>query len=297
METSTLDQEIALAVIGGSGFYEMPGLENVEEVRVETPFGDPSDTFRIGILEGRKVLFLARHGKGHRFLPGEIPQLANFWALKKLGVRRVLGISAVGSLRGFMAPGHMVVPNQIIDRTRRDRPETFFGNGIVAHISLAEPFSAELRGLVCEAASRTGTLMHRKGTYIVIDGPAFGTRAESHLYRTWGADIVGMTALPEAKLAREAEMDYALLTAATDFDSWHSEEAAVDADTVFRVLAENVKNARESVTELVKMLPEDGSGGGNTALDHALVTQMDAIPSEVRERLAPLLERRLGAHA
>lgn len=289
-----MTQQIALAVLGGSGFYEMPGLRDVEALDIDTPFGKPSDLVRTGTLDGRRVAFLARHGPGHRYLPGEIPQRANFWALKSLGVRRVLAISAVGSLRDDYAPGEMVVPDQLIDRTRQDRGETFFGNGIVAHISMADPFCPELHAQVQTAAKRAGARVYGSGSYIVIEGPAFGTRAESELYRNWGASIVGMTALPEAKLAREAEMSYAILSAVTDYDSWHDTEADVDASTIFAMLAKNVDRSRQAIIELVRMLPEDGSGGGVPALDNAIVTAKEAIAPEVRERLRPILARWMG---
>jgi len=287
-------QQIALAVLGGTGFYEMEGMSDVEEHQIATPFGDPSDSIFVGTFEGRRVAFLARHGRGHRLLPGELPQRANFWALKTLGVRRVVGVSAVGSLRPYYEPGHMVIPDQLMDRTRHDRGETFFGNGIVAHVSFGEPFSAELRDMLIEATRRTGVAAHYEGTYVAIEGPAFGTRAESALHRQWGCTVVGMTALPEAKLAREAEMDYALLTAVTDYDTWDPTRTEVDAMTVLRVLTENIERARAVIRELVTSLPEDGSGGGNTALDAALLTDEAAISQETRERLWPILQRRLG---
>ncbi len=285
---------ISLAVIGGSGFYDMPGLDDVEEVAISTPFGEPSDVVRTGTLEGVRVAFLARHGKGHRLLPSELPQRANFWALKSLGVERVLSVSAVGSLRDEFRPGEMVVPDQLVDRTRGIRPQTFFGDGVVAHIAFADPFCPQLGPLAWEAAGATGTVAHWGGTYVTIEGPAFGTRAESHLYRAWGMSVVGMTALPEAKLAREAELCYATLAAVTDYDTWHSEHAAVDAATVFRVLQRNVAVSREAVRHLVRTLPPIRDCGCGTALDAALVTPPGAIGPEARERLGPLLARRLG---
>jgi 5'-methylthioadenosine phosphorylase len=245
---------ISLAVIGGSGFYEMPGLEDLEEIAVSTPFGEPSDPLRVGMLEGVRVAFLARHGKGHRLLPSELPQRANFWALKSLGVERVLSVSAVGSLREEFRPGDMVVPDQLVDRTRGPRPQTFFGGGVVAHVSFADPFCPRLRPLVHQAAGSAGAAAHAGGTYVTIEGPAFGTRAESELYRSWGMGVVGMTALPEAKLAREAELCYATLATVTDYDSWHTEHEAVDAATVFQVLQRNVAAGREAVRHLVRTL-------------------------------------------
>lgn len=284
---------IDLAVIGGSGFYEMPGLGGVEEVRVETPFGTPSDAIRVGNLDGRRVAFLARHGRGHSLLPSELPQRANFWALKSLGVRRVLAVSAVGSLDEGYHPGDMAVPAQLIDRTAGQRPATFFGHGVVAHIAMADPFCDSLCSAVAAAARRAGATVSEGATYVVIEGPAFGTRAESHLFRSWGAHIVGMTALPEARLAREAELCYCVLAAVTDYDAWHHDHDAVDAATVFAVLQRNVETSRAAVRQLVHGLPE-GDCTCHTALDAALVTAPEAIDEAARKRLGPILARRLG---
>jgi 5'-methylthioadenosine phosphorylase len=264
----------------------MPGLSDVEELRVSTPFGDPSDAIRVGTLEGRRVAFLARHGREHTILPGELPQRANFWALKSLGVSTVLAVSAVGSLRQDYRPGDLVVPDQLIDRTRAARPSTFFGDGIVAHVGFAEPFCPPLSEAVSAAAKAAGATVHAGGAYVCIEGPAFGTRAESHLYRQWGASLVGMTALPEAKLAREAEMHYALLAAVTGHD-------AVDARSVFAVLKQNVAVSREAVRRLVVTLPAAPRCDCETSLDSALLTAPGAIPAAARERLAPILKRRL----
>ena len=286
-------EPIELAVLGGSGFYEMPGLRGVEEVAVGTPFGATSDAIRVGELEGRRVAFLARHGRGHRLLPSELPQRANVWALKSLGVRRVLAVSAVGSLREDYAPGHLVAPDQLIDRTRGDRPATFFGQGVVAHVAFAEPFCGGLRGRALAAAREAGATAHDGGSYVTIEGPAFGTKAESELYRSWGASLVGMTALPEAKLAREAELCYAMLAAVTDYDAWHAEEAAVDATTVMETLAANVEVSRRAVTRLVAALEDEACDCGG-ALDAGLITPPRAIPAETRDQLAPILGRRLG---
>ena len=289
-----MPEPIELAVLGGSGFYEMPGLRGMEELAIETPFGDTSGAIRVGELEGRRVAFLARHGRGHRLLPSEIPQRANVWALKSLGVRRVLAVSAVGSLREAYAPGHLVAPDQLIDRTRGDRAGTFFGEGVVAHVSFAEPFCEGLRKRALAAAREAGATAHDGGAYVTIEGPAFGTRAESELYRSWGASLVGMTAIPEAKLAREAELCYAMLAAVTDYDAWHEAEETVDAAIVMTRLAENVEVSREAVARLTAALDEDACDCGTT-LDAGLVTPPKAIPREARERLAPILGRRLGA--
>jgi 5'-methylthioadenosine phosphorylase len=287
---------IDLAVLGGSGFYEMPGLGDVEEVTVDTPYGPPSDAIRVGTLEGARLAFLARHGRGHRLFPSELPQRANFWALKSLGVKRVLAISAVGSLQEELRPGDLVCVDQFIDRTRGTRPATFFGDGVVAHVGMADPVCPALAAVAIAAAQRIAQAMHAGGTYVCIEGPAFGTRAESHLYRSWGAHVVGMTALPEAKLAREAELCYALVAAVTDYDSWHSEHDAVDAKTVFAVLQQNVEKSQALVREMARALPPvTDHCGCQSALDSALVTQPAEISPEARQRLRPLLARVLEA--
>lgn len=272
----------------------MSGLESVDEVRIETPFGAPSDAIRIGRLEGATVAFLARHSRHHSILPSEIPQRANIWALKSLGVRRVLAISAVGSLREEYAPGELVVPDQLIDRTRGTRSATFFGDGAVAHVAFADPFSEAMRQGVLAAGRDAGAAIHDGGSYVCIEGPAFGTRAESHLYRQWGASLVGMTALPEARLAREAELSYALLAAVTDYDAWHTGHDAVDAKTVFAVLQANVALSTGVVRALVRSLPDISGCPAQTALDSGLVTAKAVIPQEALARLGPILARRLG---
>ncbi len=288
--------EIELAVLGGSGFYEMPGLELKDELAIETPYGPTSDSIRIGVLEGVRVAFLARHGRHHSLLPSEIPQRANFWALKSLGVTRVLGVSAVGSLREDFHPGEMAVPDQLIDRTLGSRPATFFGEGVVAHVSLADPFCPGLRASAVTAARMAGANTHDSGTYVVIEGPAFGTRAESHFYRTIGAAIVGMTALPEAKLAREAELHYAILATVTDYDAWRrTDHETVDAKSIFEVLHHNVEVGQDAIRHLLRKLPAGAECGCGTALDAALVTPPPAIPAPGRERLGPILRRRLEA--
>ena len=287
---------IPLAVIGGSGFYHMPGLSDVEELAIDTPFGPPSDPIRVGTLEGIRVAFLARHGRNHSLLPSELPQQANFWALKSIGVERVVGISAVGSLRQDYRPGHLVTPHQLIDRTRGRRPETFFGNGIVAHIAFADPICPALRIAARQAAEAAEATVHRDGVYVVMEGPAFSTKAESELHREWRADLIGMTALPEAKLAREAELCYAILAAVTDYDAWN-EGHVVDATTVFETLAQNVAVAQRAVRELAKAVPPRDGCGCRHALDAALVTQPEAVPAEARQRLRPILARRLAVQA
>lgn len=286
-------EAIPLAVIGGSGFYDMPGLEALEEVEVETPFGPTSDRIRVGRLAGCRVAFLARHGRHHTILPSEIPQRANFWALKRLGVERVLAVSAVGSLRRELAPGHLVVPSQLIDRTW-GRPSTFFGEGIVGHVGFAEPFCERMRGAILKATEGVGVPVHDGGVYVVMQGPAFSTRAESELHRAWGGDLIGMTALPEAKLAREAELCYATLACVTDYDCWHETEEAVTAATVFETLRRNVAVSQDVVRRLVEALPPREGCACATALDAAVVAPREAVPAMVRERLGPILARWLG---
>ncbi|HEY4668709.1 MAG TPA: S-methyl-5'-thioadenosine phosphorylase, partial [Tepidiformaceae bacterium] len=264
------------------------------EISVATPFGQPSDTIRLGTIEGRRVAFLARHGRNHSLLPSELPQRAHFWALKSIGVKRVLGVSAVGSLREDYRPGDMVVPDQLIDRTAGVRPATFFGNGVVAHVAMGDPFCDRLRGQIVRAARAPGATAHDGGSYVVIEGPAFGTRAESEVYRGWGASIVGMTALPEAKLARESELCYAILAAVTDYDAWHSEHEAVDAKTVFKVLQHNVEASREAIRRLAAEWADADDCPCQVALDSGLVTRPADISAAARERLAPILARRLG---
>ena len=246
MTSTALTARASIAVIGGSGFYSLQGLTDVERVTVATPFGLPSSEIVLGTLEGRRVAFLARHGEGHRLLPSEVPARANIWALKSLGVQRVLSVSAVGSLRLDLEPLHAVVPTQVIDRTQ-GRPSTFFGDGLVGHVGFADPFCADTATVLATAAEDAGVTTHRGGTLVVIEGPAFSTRAESQLYRSWGADLVGMTALPEAKLAREAELCYAAICFVTDYDVWHEGEDDVTASIVMARLQQNAAAGLEAV--------------------------------------------------
>ena len=288
-----------IGVIGGSGFYGLDALEDAERVEVETPFGAPSAAFEVGALAGRRVAFLARHGEGHRLTPAEAPSRANVWALKALGVGRVLSISAVGSLREEIAPLHAVVPGQLIDRTRGQRPSSFFGEGVVAHVGFADPFCPRLAAALADAAEASGATTHRGGALVVIEGPAFSTRAESALHRAWGGAIVGMTALPEAKLAREAELCYAALCFVTDWDVWREAAGDVSAELVLRNLRANAGRGREAVARAVAGLgdrEEDGDGGCGCgdALATALITPPEAVPAEARRRLGPLLDRYLG---
>lgn len=282
-----------LAVIGGSGFYRMPGLNEVERWSTSTPFGDTSDEIVIGTLHDKRVAFLPRHGVGHRLMPHEIPVRANIWALKALGVQGILAVSAVGSLKQEIVPGHMVVPDQIIDRTRAGRPTTFFGDGIVVHVGFADPFCADLSNRLVESADRVGQTVHAGGAYIAMEGPLFSTRAESHLYRSWDASIIGMTAVPEAKLAREAEIAYAMLATATDYDVWHESEADVTAAAVAEIVAQNVQSAQRIIADLSERLPDDWTSTADGALFGAIMTDPRRIPEETLERYALLIEGRL----
>ena len=289
------DQPTAqLAVIGGSGFYRMPGLSDVETWRPATPFGQPSDEIVLGSLHGKRVAFLPRHGVGHRLMPHEIPVRANIHALKQLGVQGILAVSAVGSLRRDIVPGDMVVPDQIIDRTRADRPTTFFGDGLVVHAGFADPFCADLSARLVESAGRVGQTVHPGGAYIAMEGPLFSTRAESQMYRSWGASIIGMTAVPEAKLAREAEIAYAMLATATDYDVWHESEEDVTAEAVSKIVAQNVRSAQSIIADLTEHLPDDWTSTAEGALFGAIMTDPKRIPAETLERYQLLIEGRLS---
>jgi 5'-methylthioadenosine phosphorylase len=279
--------ERTLGVIGGSGLYELPGLEGVERVRLETPFGDPSDEFVIGRLGGTRLVFLPRHGRGHRLLPSELPFRANLYGMKSLGAEWVLAVSAVGSLRQEIAPGHVVVPDQFIDRTR-GRQSTFFGQGVVAHIAFADPLCPNLSRVLGDAARAERATVHAGGVYVCMEGPAFSTRAESHLYRSWGAHVIGMTNLQEAKLAREAEICFATLALATDYDCWNTAHADVQIEEILRVLAANVDLARRTVARLAAALPERSGCPCPRALEHAIITDRSTIPPAVRAALAPI---------
>jgi 5'-methylthioadenosine phosphorylase len=281
---------IRAAVIGGSGFYQMEGLDDVETLAVDTPFGPTSDVITVGTLDGQRVAFLPRHGVGHRILPGELPARANIWALKSIGVEHILSVSAVGSLREDIEPLHMVVPDQLIDRTR-GRPSTFFGEGIVVHVGFAEPFCPALRSVVTEATRESEVTTHSGGTLVVIEGPAFSTKAESFLYRQWGADIIGMTALPEAKLAREAEICLAMLACSTDYDCWHETHEVVTAEMIVGNLLKNVEVSRRAVRLALQRLPSPRECGCKDALKDAIVTSLDLVPEETKSRLSPIIGR------
>ncbi len=278
------------AVIGGSGLYEMDGLRDVQAVRVRTPFGDPSDEIVVARLGGHQLAFLPRHGRGHRLTPSEVNSRANIYALKTLGVKRIISISAVGSMREEIAPLHVVVPDQLLDRTR-GRHSTFFGNGIVAHIGFADPFCPDLSALVAKTAVDCGATVHKGGTYVCIEGPAFSTKAESRVYRQWGVDVIGMTALPEAKLAREAEICYATLAFVTDYDVWHESAETVSVEMIVGNLLRNVALAKRIIRAVVPAVPESRDCACADALRNAIITQRERIPAEVKEDLAPIIGR------
>jgi len=282
-------QAAEIGIIGGSGLYEMGGVTEAHEVAVETPFGPPSDVLVLGTLEGRKVAFLPRHGRGHRISPSEINFRANVYALKSIGVERILSVSAVGSLKEKYAPLHMVIPDQFVDRTFA-RPSTFFGRGLVAHVAFAHPFCADLGRVLGTAARAAGATVHEGGTYICIEGPQFSTRAESELYRSWGMDIIGMTNLQEARLAREAEICYSTLAMVTDYDCWHPDHDAVTVDQIIQNLVTNAAAARNVLRETVKNVP---SGPRRcecaSALSHALITAPETVPPQVKLDLAPII--------
>jgi 5'-methylthioadenosine phosphorylase len=286
-------QQAEIGIIGGSGLYSMPGLTNVHEERVSTPFGDPSDAFVLGELEGRKVAFLARHGRGHRLLPSELPFRANIYAMKKLGVERILSMSAVGSLKEEHAPGHFVIPDQFIDRTFA-RVATFFGEGIVGHVAFGDPVCGTVARVISDACTSEGETARPQGTYVCMEGPQFSTRAESNLYRSWGADVIGMTNLQEAKLAREAEICYATAAMVTDYDCWREGHDDVTVEQIVAVLNQNAANACRVIRAAVAAMPRERGCACKSALQYAVLTSRDAIPAGTREKLDLLLGKYLN---
>ena len=286
--------EATIAFIGGSGLYGMEGLDGAQSVEIDTPFGSPSDLIVVGSLAGTRVAFLPRHGRGHRLSPTEIPVRANIYALKSLGVDRVVSISAVGSLREEVRPLDFVVPHQIIDRTRH-RSATFFEDGVVAHVGMADPYCLDLKRTLVDAGKFHGASVHEGGTYIVIEGPQFSTRAESELYRSWGASIIGMTAMPEAKLAREAEMCYATLASVTDYDVWHQSEAEVSVELVVANLMKNVALSQDIIRSVAPKLDSERTCSCGDALRDAIITAHNQIDDEARERLGPIIGRYVGS--
>lgn len=281
-----------IGIIGGSGLYSMPGLTDVREVRQSTPFGDPSDAYVLGTLEGRKVAFLARHARGHRILPSELNFRANIYGFKQLGVERIVSVSAVGSLKEEHKPLDFVIPDQFFDRTRH-RIDTFFGEGVVAHIAFADPICPEMAKIVEGACKKAGVTGKRGGTYLNMEGPQFSTRAESNVYRSWGMDVIGMTNLQEAKLAREAEICYVTVAMVTDYDCWHPHHDSVTVDQIVAVLIKNAENAGKVVRETVAAMPGARSCKCGAALAHAILTERDKIPAATREKLKLILNKYL----
>ena len=284
-----------LGVIGGSGIYDLPGLQDRQEVVVDTPFGLPSDALITGTLSGVRMAFLPRHGRGHRLAPHELPFRANLYAMKQLGMDCVVGISAVGSMKEELRPGHLVLVDQFLDRTRgRTLESTFFGDGCVAHAHFADPVWEPLRKLALAAARKAGATAHDGGTYVCMEGPLFSTRAESKLYRSWGVDVIGMTNLQEAKLAREAEIAYATVALVTDYDCWHETEADVDVSAVIAVIRKNVDLARRVVAELAQLVASSPPISAAGCMQHAIMTAKEAIPPDARRRLDLLIGKYLG---
>lgn len=281
-----------LGVIGGSGLYQMTGFAKTREVAVKTPFGKPSDRFIKGRVDDTELVFLPRHGRGHSWLPTEINFRANVYGMKKLGVERIVSVSAVGSLQQEIAPGDVVVPDQFIDRTTQRR-STFFGNGIVAHVSFADPFCKELSDTLVKAAYAEGAKVHPHGTYLCMEGPQFSTRAEARLYRSWGADVIGMTNLQEAKLAREAEICFATLALATDYDCWNQAAADVEIERVLEVLKRNVELAQKTIRGVVRLLTASRECGCAHSLKQAIITERSKIPKKVRADLRPIIGKYL----
>ena len=285
-----------IGIIGGSGLYHMPGLTGTEEVRLETPFGEPSDAYVLGTLEGRKVAFLSRHGRGHRFMPSELNFRANIYGFKMLGVERIISLSAVGSLKEEHQPLEFLIPGQFYDRTRR-RVSTFFGDGVVAHVAFADPVCPEIARTMETACLQVGVVGKRGGTYLCIEGPQFSTRAESNLYRSWGMDVIGMTNLQEAKLAREAEICYATLAMITDYDCWHPTHDSVTVEQIVTVLLKNAAHACQVVKAAVAAMPNQRRCKCGSALAHAIMTEPGKIPPEARRRLKLLLDKYLRQEA
>jgi 5'-methylthioadenosine phosphorylase len=279
---------VQIGVIGGSGLYDMAELTDRQEVALKTPFGDPSGPYLVGTLRGKRVAFLARHGAGHRILPSELNFRANIFGFKLLGVERLISASAVGSLKQEYAPLDIVVPDQFFDRTK-GRISTFFGSGLAAHVGFAHPICPELARIGADAVQSAGAKVHRGGTYLCMEGPQFSTLAESNLYRAWGMDIIGMTNLQEAKLAREAEICYVTLALVTDYDCWHPDHDSVTVEMIVATLIQNAQTAQRAIAEAITMLPPGRSCDCGSALKHALITRPDAIPEQVKQHLAPII--------
>ena len=278
----------AIGIIGGSGLYSMSGLTNTREIRVKTPFGAPSDTIMLGMLEGKRVAFLARHGRGHRILPGEINYRANIYAMKMLGVEWIISVSAVGSLKEDLRPGEFLVVDQFFDRTK-NRVSTFFGDGIVAHVAFAHPTCGQLSGVLADACVHEAVKVHRRGTYICIEGPQFSTLAEAEVHRKLGFEVIGMTNVTEARLAREAEICYSTIAMVTDYDCWHPEHESVTASQIMATLNQNAENAQKVLRTAVREVPTGRSCKCGSALQHALVTDLKIVPKATKKRLAAII--------
>jgi 5'-methylthioadenosine phosphorylase len=285
--------EAEIGIIGGSGLYSMPGLTDVRELKQPTPFGEPSDGYVMGTLEGRKVAFLARHGRGHRILPTELNFRANIYGFKQLGVQRIVSVSAVGSLKEEHKPLDFVIPDQFFDRTRH-RVDTFFGDGVVAHMAFADPVCPQLSMVVENACKNVKVTGKRGGTYLNMEGPQFSTKAESNIYRSWGMDVIGMTNLQEAKLAREAEICYVTVAMVTDYDCWHPHHDSVTVDQIVAVLVKNAENAAKVVRETVAAMPAERTCKCGSALAHAILTERDKIPAATRKKLSLILDKYLS---
>lgn len=285
-------EKVSIGVIGGSGLYEMEGLTNVRTTRVATPFGKPSDDYIIGTLHGKQVAFLPRHGRGHRIMPTDINYRANIFGMKKLGVERIISVSAVGSMKEEIKPGDIVIPDQFYDHTKHRR-STFFGNGVVAHVGMAEPVCAGLSKILIEAGGKVGATVHRGGAYLCMEGPQFSTRAESMTYRTWNVDVIGMTNATEAKLAREAELCYSTIALATDYDCWHHSEEAVTVEAVLAVMKHNIETSKSMIRQAVSMLSEERTCGCGNALRNTIMTPAKLIPAKVKKDLAPIIGKYL----
>lgn len=289
------NEVVKIAVIGGSGLYDMPEITDKTTISVDTPFGKPSADIVIGTLKNKRVAFLPRHGVGHIHTPTTVPYRANIYALKQLGVRFIVAVSASGSLREDYEPGHIVIPDQLYDNTK-DRDKTFFEEGLVAHVSVADPFCTELSNLLYLSVETVGGIVHKGGTFITIEGPRFSTKGESHIFRQWGCSIIGMTTSPEAYLAREAEIAYTVMAHITDYDVWHVSQAPVTVEMVMKTIAQNLKVAQDSITDIVDKIDESATYEAHNALDGAIMTSEDKVPANVREKLNPIVARYYNKH-
>jgi 5'-methylthioadenosine phosphorylase len=286
------NEAVRIGVIGGSGLYEMDGLTDIRTIRIATPFGRPSDAYLIGTLFGKRVAFLPRHGRGHRVMPTDINYRANIFGMKKLGVERIISVSAVGSMKEGIRPGDIVIPDQFYDHTKHRR-STFFGNGVVAHVGMADPVCGALSEVLIRSGGKVGATVHRGGTYICMEGPQFSTRAESMTYRQWNVDVIGMTNATEAKLAREAEICYSTIALATDYDCWHHAEESVTVEAVLEVMRHNIETSRAMIKQAVQLLPEGRTCGCGEALRNTIMTPAKLIPAKTKKDLAPIIGKYL----